>query len=161
MYSKICDVIDKVIRAVIAVVFATMIVACVAQVFFRFVLNNSLSWSEELARYTFIWTTCLGATICFRKGSHATVTLLYDRFKGNAKKIIDTIINLVILSSSTVLTIYGFNVVGKVIGQASPALHISMALPYISIPICGIVLIFYVIEKLINIYKPAKKEVTE
>jgi len=38
------------------------------QIFFRFVLNNSLTWSEELARFMFIWMTFLSIGFCLKDG---------------------------------------------------------------------------------------------
>lgn len=38
------------------------------QVFYRFVLNNSLTWSEELARFMFIWSAFLSIGFCLKEG---------------------------------------------------------------------------------------------
>ena len=38
------------------------------QIVFRFILNNSLTWSEELARFMFIWSTFLSIGFCLREG---------------------------------------------------------------------------------------------
>ena len=47
--EQVSDIINKCVSYIGMVIFIVLIVACVAQVFFRFILNNSLSWSEELA----------------------------------------------------------------------------------------------------------------
>ena len=65
--EQVSDIINKCVSYIGMVIFIVLIVACVAQVFFRFILNNSLSWSEELARYCFIWMHMLGASLV---GSH-------------------------------------------------------------------------------------------
>ena len=48
---KVSDRINKIVSHVGAVSFVVLIFACVLQVFCRFILNHSLSWTEELARY--------------------------------------------------------------------------------------------------------------
>lgn len=76
--QKMNAAVEKVLNIMVAVSFTILIAACVLQVFTRFVLNNSLSWTEELARYAFIWSNLLGAAICTQKSSHATVTAITD-----------------------------------------------------------------------------------
>ena len=66
--EKFNKYIDKIIFTLIAISFIILILSCVLQVFTRFVLNNSLSWTEELSRYTFIWSNFLGAIFCTKKG---------------------------------------------------------------------------------------------
>lgn len=57
--EQVSDIINKCVSYIGMVIFIVLIVACVAQVFFRFILNNSLSWSEELAG------TVLSGCICW------------------------------------------------------------------------------------------------
>ena len=46
------------------------------QFFTRYVLNDSVAWTEEIARYLLIWLTFVGATISFRRGTHISVEVL-------------------------------------------------------------------------------------
>lgn len=50
------------------------------QVFFRFVLNNSLTWSEELARFMFIWSTFLSIGFCLKEGISLKIDTLITLF---------------------------------------------------------------------------------
>ena len=51
-----------------------------AGVFFRYVLNDSLSWSEELAKYAMLWLVFLGAPIALRLGVHPNIEIIISRF---------------------------------------------------------------------------------
>ena len=51
-----------------------------AGVFFRYVLNDSLSWSEELAKYAMLWLVFLGAPIALRLGVHPNIEIVISRF---------------------------------------------------------------------------------
>ena len=47
------------------------------QFFTRYVLNNSLGWTEEVARYLLIATVFMGAAMCMRRHRHIQVNFLY------------------------------------------------------------------------------------
>lgn len=53
--------------------------ACVVflQFFTRYVLNDSVAWTEEIARYLLIWITFIGAAMSFRRGTHISVEVLH------------------------------------------------------------------------------------
>ena len=55
-----------------------LVVFCLgAQVFFRFVLNASLTWSEELSRFAFIWLVYMGAVLGAKERIHIRVTAFH------------------------------------------------------------------------------------
>ena len=129
--------IDKIVNFLIVVFFSLLIFSCVLQVFTRYVLNNALTWTEELARYTFIWANLLGAVLCTKKGSHATVTALSDKFSPKTKRIVQLFIEVVIILVAFVMIRYGTKVAYLTRNQTSAAMKMSMGLVNASVPICG------------------------
>jgi TRAP-type C4-dicarboxylate transport system permease small subunit len=67
---RLMSAIDRAFEALVVVIFAAMIVVGTAQVFNRYVLNMSLSWSEEFQRYGQIWLVFLAVPIAYRLGMH-------------------------------------------------------------------------------------------
>lgn len=61
---------------------AAMTFVVLLQVVFRYVLNNALPWSEELARYLMVWMTFLTIPAASRYGQHAALTIISDRIGG-------------------------------------------------------------------------------
>ena len=59
-----------------------------AGVFFRYVLNDSLSWSEELAKYAMLWLVFLGAPIALRLGVHPNIEIVISRFPSRVTRVI-------------------------------------------------------------------------
>lgn len=51
------------------------------QFFTRYVLNDSLSWTEEIARYGLMWLVFIGGAVVTRKNSHIAVELLSNVMK--------------------------------------------------------------------------------
>ena len=60
-YSKFLDALEKVEKAILAITVAIMIIIITYQVIMRYVFANANSWSEELARYLFIYDVMIGA----------------------------------------------------------------------------------------------------
>jgi len=67
-----------------------------AGVFFRYALNDSLSWSEELAKYAMLWLVFLGAPIALRLGVHPNIEIVISRFPSKLTRVILAIMHLAV-----------------------------------------------------------------
>ena len=70
----------------VAAMFAAMCVVGLLQVFNRFVLNQSLSWSEEFQIFCHIWIVFLGIPIAYRHGAHLSIEILCDMLPREAAR---------------------------------------------------------------------------
>ena len=147
---QISDTVEKLTRFIIVITFSIMIIACVLQVYTRYVLNTSLSWTEELARFTFIWTNLLGASLCVKYNAHATVTAVFEILPHKIKQYVLVFIQLVILAVSYVLIVPGIQFTMQVSRSVSPAMKLSMGLIYGAVPITGIFIVLYTLIYLID-----------
>jgi TRAP-type transport system small permease protein len=59
-----------------AVCLGLMVVAILAQVFYRYVLNNALPWPEEASRFLMLWSTGLMAPTAFRRGGFVAIDMV-------------------------------------------------------------------------------------
>ena len=106
------------------------------QVIMRYVFHNSLYWSEELARFVFLWFSWLGASFAVREGAHLKVTILADRLGDFPKKSLELASLLIWIAFSAFLTYQGARITHFVasMGQTSPALYIPVCVAYASVP---------------------------
>ena len=82
-------------------------VALVAlQIVFRYFINASIPWSEELTRYIFIWQIWLGTSFAQRDGKHLKVEVLYSLMNPAGKKFLSVLSNLIFLSFCVFLTAF-------------------------------------------------------
>ena len=65
-------------EAIAVALMAFMSILIGVQIFMRYAMGASLSWSEELARYCFIWMTYIGIAYGVRKDAHIRVTMAVD-----------------------------------------------------------------------------------
>jgi TRAP-type C4-dicarboxylate transport system permease small subunit len=144
--AKIDAVITKLVNFMVIVLFTILTISCILQVFTRYVLNDSLFWTEELARYTYIWSNLLAASMCVKAKGHATVTMILDMMTVRVRRFFSILINLVMLWGAAIMVIYGYQVANNFMTQFSPALKIPMFYYYIVLPISGVLMIFYVLS---------------
>ena len=86
---KLLKKIDKNLeRWVMFVLLAGMTLVLGIQIFCRFVLNNSLTWSEELARFMFIWSTFLSIGFCLKEGISLKIDTLISLFPKKVQAVI-------------------------------------------------------------------------
>lgn len=138
----------------------TMTVVVLAGVFFRYVLEAPLPWSEELARYLMVWGASLGASVAFEQGSHVAVTILLDKFPGTVGKILTWIAQIVIIVFMTIVVKEGFMLARELRVQESTAMELPMTWPYLAIPVgCLFILVQALIAFIRNIVPEAKESV--
>ena len=132
--------VNRIIEYLLAVLGLLMALIVGAQVFARYVLNHSLFWSEELARFLLIWLTFLGAGVAYRRGAHASIEVIYQRLPGWGRRWAMAIVHLSALFFALVLIYYGTQFAHFVRNQISPALYLPKWIPHSIIPICGLLL---------------------
>lgn len=141
MFKRIGSIYNYAEEILLVVCIITMVLVVFLQVIMRYVFNNSLSWSEELARMIFIWASWIGISFGQKRGEHIKIILLTDNLRGKAKLIVLFIADICTLAILIVLIIKGYEVMEKIsmLGAKSPALYIPKWVPYASIPIsCGL-----------------------
>ena len=66
---------DRAAFVLVAALMGAMGVIAFMAVFYRFILHDPITWSEEAARYMMVWVTFLGAGYAMGKGRHIGVTM--------------------------------------------------------------------------------------
>lgn len=132
-----------------------------ANVFARFVLNSSLGWADELARFIFIWISFLGAVFAYTTDDHVGLNFVVAKIKSaRAQNIVNIISDLLILLVVGFITYYGY-IVATSATNVSPALYIPMSLVYSVVPVSGLMMIiinFIKIKKHIELFIKNEKE---
>ena len=143
--KKISDNLNRICEYVVLILLFSMVVVVFLQVIFRFVLHNSLSWSEEFARYIMIWLSFLGISIGVKKKAHIGVEIFANLLKGKAKKALLIFSYLFSFIFFSILIYYGYKILGITKMQVSPSMGISMAIPYSAIFFGSLISIIHLI----------------
>ncbi len=158
---KVLRFLDENIEKMICVFcLAMMSLLIVVQVIFRYVLNNSLSWSEELARYLFIWMIYIGISYGVKLDKHICVDAVYAFMPKKAKKPYAIVAYVLFLIFAVAMVYYGTVVVGMQIStnQLSPAMLLPLQYVYAA-PVVGMTLTtIRLIQKIIQAVKATEWE---
>lgn len=147
-------------KMICVICLALMSVIIVLQVFFRYVLGNSLSWSEELARYLFIWMIYIGISYGVKMDKHICVDAVYTIMPKGAKKWYAIVAYALFLLFAVAIVYFGILVVGMQIssGQVSPAMGMPMQYVYAA-PVVGMILTtIRLIQKIVEAFRAAEWE---
>ncbi|MDR1978171.1 MAG: TRAP transporter small permease [Synergistaceae bacterium] len=159
---KTLDHIQRLTEYVLFLMVAAMVVIVFAQVIFRFVLRASLPWSEEAARYIMVWISMLGAGIGIRRKGHIGVEAVVMLLPSALKKAVAVLTALIASGFFLGMVVYGVQICRVVAAQESPAMEISMAIPYSSLVAGGLLMLFYSLEEALNLtIAPASLEELE
>jgi len=104
---KIIHWLDRHIEEVLLVLFTTIMVAVIFLQVVMGQLDSSLSWTEELARYSFIWLVYIGISYGVKKDRHIKVDVLLLVLKNKGKIILTIIANLLFIAFAIFVIRYG------------------------------------------------------
>lgn len=121
----------------------SMTVVVAVQVFFRYGLNQSLFWSEELARYLLVWLSFLGASVAYRRKAHPGIDLLQAKMPATLQRLSAITVHLASLALFIVMIVYGYRFAYFVRLQISPALYLPKWIVFSIIPISGFILMIH------------------
>ena len=122
------------------------------QVVMRYIFHNSLAWSEELARYLFLYLIWIGAAYAVKREQHLRIEIILNRIPKEKLKTFENFIYFIWLGFSVFLFISSLNMTMDVFasGQLSPVMRIPMGYAYISIPLGTGLMCFRIIQKMLE-----------
>jgi TRAP-type transport system small permease protein len=113
---------------------AVMTVVVLLQVIYRYLLSQPLYWSEELARFLFVWISILGAALSVQRRGHFGMDFFFRMLPDKGKRFLMFLIYLLMGGVVAVLLVQGIALVQKTAAQLSPAMEISMGWAYACLP---------------------------
>lgn len=133
MLDRLLAAVNRIFEGLIAVLFFAVVVVGGLQVFNRFVLNQSLSWSEEFMVYANVWMVFLAIPVAYNRGSHIGMNLFVKRLPPRAQFGLALFIDALWLVLATAIVVYTFVVMGVASNQTSPAMGLRIDRVYLSL----------------------------
>lgn len=115
---------------IVLVIFWALAVIVFAQFFSRYVLNDSIAWTEEVARYLLITIAFAGAPIAVRKNTHIHVEFFYRFIPIRVARVLSTVVDVIRIVFFAYATYLSYKIIGLMGAQYMTAIHVSMGVIY-------------------------------
>ena len=146
-------IINKISIYLASIFLGVMVFAIFYQIVARYFFNNPPPWTEEVSRYLQIWLVCLMVSPLIASSEHLEIDFIYDLMSVTNKRRFDFIRHLATLLFAVILIYFGVKMNITKRAQFSPALEISMAWIYWSIPFMAVLVVVNQIALILAIWK--------
>jgi TRAP-type C4-dicarboxylate transport system permease small subunit len=117
--------------------FSAMFACVLSQVFFRYFLDSPLTWSDELARYLFVWCALLGWIIAARRRSHLAISALQTRTPPRVRAALKLVAALAAVAFAVILAYYGVAITARNLDVETPSLFFTIGVVYAIVPVAA------------------------
>lgn len=117
-------------------------------VIFRYFLNKPLIWTEELARFVFIWMIAVGVGYCITKHKHIKIEMFVNMMPAKLHKIIDIIMSFLPLITFIYLIPSAYKFMIKQGRIRSTALLLPFSYVYAAVFVGSILIVIHLLYEL-------------
>jgi TRAP-type transport system small permease protein len=140
---------DRLVAFIVVALLVVMTAITSAGVFWRYVMNDALSWAEELGCYMLVWVSFLGAALATYRGAHIGIDIVYDRLPGWAQRLLDFSVNSAIIIFMGAIFLSSLKIIPVVHTRISPTLFVTMDIPYLVLPVSAGIIIFQTLVRML------------
>ena len=126
----------RILKLICEIIILSMTLVVLLQVFFRYVLGDALSWSEEVSRFLMVWLTFLAAPVAYLEKGHVALDFLTDQWKGRPKQVLTLALHILSCILIAIIIWKSLMMFERGLSIKAASVPISMAVVYAAIP-CG------------------------
>lgn len=148
---------ERLEETIVAALIGGMSILIAVQVFMRYVMFESLTWSEELARYMFIWLVYIGISYGVKRQRHISIDALATLLSPAWQRRVSILADFIFLAFAVLVTVKCVEVAQRIqkLGQTSPAMECPMWIIYTAAPIGFGLVCFRLVQNIVGKLKSA------
>ena len=139
---------ERLADALLVLLFLLIFALVLAQVVCRYVFNSPLVWSEELARFLFVWVAMLAWSLASRRRSHIAVTYFAELLPARAGLTLAIAVQVLIAFFCLLLVRHGWTLTLRNLDLPTVTLGISYAWVYAVVPVGAAAVIAYALAEI-------------
>lgn len=140
-------IIDSFTNIVLFLLLASMVINTSVSVFYRYILNDAISWSEEASRYLMIWMGFFGMSLATRDRDHVGITFVANAMPPLGRMILRYVSDAIVLGFLTLLVILSIRQIIGSEGETTAALLLPMAIPLASVTAGGVLMLLQALRR--------------
>ena len=144
-----------IVLAKIMLVLMTCII-CV-HVFYRYVLNSGIKWSEEVSMLLYVYFGFISIAYGVRHGLHIGIELFFNHFPKPVQRVCGKISNAVILVCGVMLAYHGVGLVKSTGTTVMTTTRWPSYLLYVMVPVMGVLIAYFSFANLIGLNGEGKE----
>lgn len=130
--------------------FAALFCVFILQVFYRYVLNHPLSWTQEIAEILYVWIVCIGAATIVAERDHVSFNLIYSSVRPSRRRVL-AIVGTGFVTVVLLATLYGnYDYIAFTTRQKTPTLRLPMSVVFSAF---GVFMVLVIINGIVRIYR--------
>lgn len=149
-WRRLTDAYAALISWLLVITIGVLVIPVSLQIFSRYTaLIPSYIWTEELARFVFVWSIMLGAMLGIKEGTHFVVDV-WPLLPARAAALLDIVGNLCVLVFAVVFVWFGIEFTEFAWGRISELAELPLWLIHVAWPIAGVTWIMFGGERLLR-----------
>ncbi len=132
---RTADLFRRWTEALSAALLIAVVAINIAQIFYRYILIDPLSWAQEAMRYSTIWMVMLAAAPALLRNEHMAMSLIDGARSPAIRRLGRLVVHLCVAGFCIALIWWGWPVAMQNMRQVSPAMRVPMTVPYLAIPV--------------------------
>lgn len=134
-----------------------IILMVLIQIYARFLLPNSPSWTEEASRLFFIYALSFASGLAVKNNYYVHLDYFFNKFSIKTQKALMLIIPMITAILFLILAVYSLQFIGQGHAERSPSLKIRMSFVFFSIFIMGASICYYSVMEVVKQIKNYRK----
>ena len=143
IYSRLIWFIEKLLAIMVAIL--TVVVAM--GVFFRYVLSDSLPWTDEVSGYLLAWITFMSAITALERGKHINFDGILMVVPPKARRVLEMVGDVFLFGFLVVLVVYGFQASTQLMNQTAISFDMPMGVIYSVVPISALLMMVVLVYR--------------
>ena len=141
---------SKSVEVLLVVAFAALFGVFMLQVVFRYLLNDPLSWTQEVAEILYVWIVCVGSATIVGEREHVSFSLFYSSVRPPVRRVM-AIAGTGFVVVVLLATLYGnYDYIAFTARQKTPTLRLPMSVVFSAF---GVFIVLIIINGAIRLYR--------